>query len=192
MPLTDAMNTMLNGNIVRAGILVEFGFDSPQYFWVGSRPITTSDGKTWQGIRQLVSISGFDEEDDNLQASDVKVEISGVDESVLQLAVAEDRSLYIGSLLRFWISFFDEDFEPLDDPVAFKTAIIDGIEINHNVTGDGPEVRTLAVNGQNLYYGRNSPPASNYSNSDQQFRSPGDRGFEFVSDAVEEVIPVPW
>ncbi len=188
---SDAIQTILNGRMVRVGHSVEFQFDSPQYLWNGARQITTSDGKIWTAARHLCSIDGLDEEDDNLQASEITMTISGVDDSLLQTAVAEDRATYIGSLILTKLQFFDEDWQLQDDPFARNASIIDGIEISWATNDDGTARRVLSVKASNIFYGRSTPPASNYSDRDQQFRSPGDRGMQFTGNADEE-IEVPW
>lgn len=190
--LSASIQEMLNGRLVRVGHLCEFRVDDPKYLWDGHRTLDTLDGKTWEAARQLGSIDGLEEEDDNLQSSEMKFTLSGVDAELLQSAVAVDRSLYIGRLAFVWLQFFDADWQPLDNPVAYKCRIIDGIEVSHSVSDDGPEERSLSLTAQNMFYGRSTPPASNYSPRDQQFRSPGDRGLEFVSDVVKQQIHVPW
>ena len=190
--LSTAIQNMLNGRIVRVGHLVEFQFDSPKYLWNGSRTIITSDGKVWVGLGQLGSIDGLEEEDDNLQASDVRFSLSGVDDALLQAAVAEDRSTYVGRLVLTKLHFFDEDWQLLDDPIARNASILEGIEVSWSANDDGTHTRVLTATATNIFYGRSVPPAGNYSNRDQQFRSPGDRGLEGVGAAAETIIPVPW
>jgi len=194
--LAAAIQEMFNGRIVRVGHLVEFQFDetsdmAPLYLWNGSRTIEV-DGNDYVGLRELGSIDGLEEEDDNLQASEVQFSLSGVDDAILQTAVAADRGLYVGRLVFTKLQFFDADWQLLGDPIARNASIIDGIEVSWASNDDGTQTRVLTATATNIFYGRSTPPAGNYTSSDQQFRSPGDRGFEFISSLTRSVIRVPW
>jgi len=195
--LSATIQQMLNGGLVRAGHLVELQFEtassiSPVYLWNGFRTITV-DGNDYVGLRKLVSIDGLEEEGDNLQASEVRIAVSGVGAALLDAAIAENRASYIGKLLFTRLQFFNpDDWQLLDDPIARNASIIDGIEIDWSANDDGSQNRTLTVTAQNIFYGRSVPPAGNYSNRDQQFRSPGDRGFEYVGNVPGRVTQVPW
>lgn len=190
--LSNAIQTMLNGRMLRVGHLVEFQLDDPLRFWDGFRMLDTLDGREWSALKYLVSIDGLEEENDNLQASEITMSLSGVNSDLLQLAVAEDRASYIGRLIMTNLQFLTEDWQCQDDPIARNASIIDGIELTWKTNPDGSQTRTLSVKATNIFYGRSVPPAGNYSNRDQDFRSPGDRGLEFVAAAVEERIKVPW
>lgn len=192
MDLEAAVQTMLNGRIVRVAHAVEFQFDSPVYLWNGFRNVTTPDGKTWTAIGGLGSIDGMDEDDSNMQSTELRLTLSGADPSLLQTAVSEDREGYVGKLVFVWLIFFDSEWQPIGNPVARKAGIIDGIEVSRHSSDEGPATRTLSVTAQNIFYGRSVPPAAFYTNRDQQIRSPGDRGLQFVSDSQETVIPIPW
>lgn len=187
-----AIDNLLNKRIVRCAHMVELQLSSPFYLWNGFRNVTTSDGKTWNGIGGLGSIEGMEEDDSNMQSTEVRLMLSGVDANFLQMAISEDRELYVGKLLIIWLTFFDEDWQPIEAPVARKAGIIDGITVSRSSTDEGPSRRTLAMVAQNLFYGRSTPPAAFYSPRDQDIRSPGDLGLNFVSDSMETVIPIPW
>lgn len=194
--LSAAIQEMLNGRIVRVGHLVELQFDTtsniaPVYLWNGSRTINVG-GNDYVGRRELLSIDGLEEEGDNLQASELRISVSGVEPGLLQAAVSEDRGSYVGRPALVKLHFFDQDWQLLGDPIARNASIIDGIEIDWSANDDGSQTRPLTVTAQNMFYGRSVPPAGNYSNRDQQFRSPGDRGFEFVGNVPGRVTQVPW
>lgn len=189
---SQTIHDILDGRVVRVGHLVEFWFGSPQRLWNGFRNIKTSDDKVWYGIGGLGSISGLEDEHDNLQSTEMRLVVSGVDSALLQTAISEDRSLYVGKLVIVYLLFFNKDWQPLDLPVARKAGIIDGIDVSHVGNEDGTRTRTIGVTAQNIFFGRSVPPAAYYSNRDQQFRKPGDRGLEFISDSMDTVIQIPW
>jgi len=194
--LSAAIQEMLNGRLVRVGHLVELQFETtsniaPVYLWNGLRTINVG-GNDYVGLRELGSIDGLEEEGDNLQATELRLSVSGVDPGLLNAAIAEDRGSFIGKLAFVRLQFFDADWQLLGDPIERNASIIDGIEIDWSVNDDGSQTRALTVTAQNIFYGRSVPPAGNYSNRDQQFRSPGDRGFEYVGNVPGRVTQVPW
>lgn len=189
--LSNAINNMLNGRIVRVGHLVEFQFSQPKYVWNGDRQLEAG-GKTWEAFRRLGSIEGLEEEADNLQSTELKFVLSGVDSALLRTAVSEDRSTYVGKLVIVWLCFFDEEWQVIEDPIAFKAGIMDRVEVSLSTDDNGVSTRRVSLTAQNIFYGRSIPPYAYYTARDQQLRHPGDRGLEFVNELIEKVIPVPW
>lgn len=191
MSLPTVIQTLLEGRTVRVAHLVEFGFCTQvRRLWNGSYTLTTG-GHEWFGIRKLGSIDGLDDEG-VLQASQLKFTVSGVDARFLSLAIAEDRSEYIGRMVFVFMQFFDEDWQKLDGPQARAAGIIDGLQVTRSPIKDGGWQRTVTITAENIFYGRGLPPAGYFTNRDQQIRHPGDRGLEFIPEIQETVIKVPW
>lgn len=194
MSLPTVIQTLLEVRTVRVAHLVEFGFCTQvRRLWNGSYTLTTG-GHDWFGLRKLGGIEGLDDEG-VMQASQMKFTVTGVEPrlaSFLADAVAEDRSEYIGRIVRVWHQFFDEDWQKLDNPVARAAGIIDGLQVTRSPIKDGGWQRTVTITAENIFYGRGLPPAGYFTNRDQQIRHPGDRGLEFIPEIQETVIKVPW
>lgn len=190
MSLPAVIQTLLEGRTVRVAHLVEFGFCTQmRRLWNGHYTLTAG-GHEWFGIRKLGSIEGLDDEG-LLQASQMKFTVSGVDARFLSLAIGEDKSEYIGKMVKVFLQFFDQDWQPLDEPVARAAGIMDGIELSRQRAGDGWQ-RIATITAENIFYGRSVPPYGYFTNSDQQNRHPGDRGLEKIPEIQEAVIQVPW
>ncbi len=183
--------TLLSQRALRVAHLVQFDFlTTPKYLWNGFHDLTTG-GHTYQGLRKLGAIDGLEDQAD-MTATQLKFTLSGVDAVVLALAIGEDRDEYVGRMVTVWLQFFDSDWQKKGDPIARAAGIIDGIEISRARDQDGASIRTLTLTAENIFYGRGIPPAGNYTDRDQQFRFPGDRGLSFVNEVQNTVIQVPW
>lgn len=194
MSLSSTIQTLLEGRTVRCAHLVEFCFaGQARRLWNGNYKITAG-GHDWFGIRKLGSIEGLDD-DGALQSSELKFTVSGVDTRLLAMAVSENRAGYIGEIAKVWLCFFDEDWQVIQDdgnPVARAAGIIDGVEVSRQPMEGGGTQRIITLTAQNIFYARNIPPASFFTNRDQDIRFPGDRGLSYVGDLVETNIPFPW
>lgn len=191
MALSETIQALLEGRTVRVAHLVEFCFDGQaRRLWNGSYKITTG-GHDWFGIRKLGSIEGL-EHDGDLQSAELKFSVSGVDSRLLAMAVSENPEGYIGEIVKVYYQFFDEDWQLLDDPVARAAGIIDGVEVTRQPMEGGGTRRVITITAQNIFYGRGIPPASFFTNSDQQQRFPGDRGLSYLSELQDTNIPFPW
>lgn len=191
----NTIRARLQGRTVRLAHLVSFDFDAlsgfePAYLWNGSRAFI-SGGHTWNGLRGLGKIDGL-EESLALQATTITATLTGVDSNLLAVAVSEDRAHYVGRMLRVFLQFFDEDWQPLDDPFARAAGIMDGMTVNRSQNGDGATVRSIAVTAPNIFAGRRVPPFGYFTDRDQQQRSPGDLGCQHIPELQNASIPVPW
>lgn len=155
-----------------------------------SHTITTG-GHSWFGIRKLGGIEGLEGSGD-LAAAQIRVTVSGVDSRFLATAISADRDEYIGRQANVFLQFFDDDHQPLEDPIARVSYIIDGIEISRVPMDGGGTRRTISVTATNMFYGRGIPRASRFTNVDQQQRYRGDRGLSYLSDLIDTNIPFPW
>lgn len=192
MSLSATIQTLLEGRTVRVAHLVEFCFRSQaRRLWNGSYMIHTG-GHDWFGLSKLgAGIEGL-EDDGGLQANEMRFSISGVDSRLLSVAVSEDRADYIGAHVKVFYQFFGEDWQLLDDPVARAAGIIDGLEVTRQPMEPAGTRRIISLTAQNIFYGRVTPPASFFTNRDQDARFPGDRGLSYVADLIETNIPFPW
>lgn len=191
----NTIRAKLQGRVVRMAHLASFDFDAlsgfePAYLWNGSRAFV-SGGHTWNGLRGLGQLDGLDEAV-ALQATTITATLSGVDSTLLNLAVSEERSHYVGRMLRVYLQFFDEDWQPLDNPFARAAGIMDGMEVARTQAADGATIRTISVTAPNIFSGRRVPPYGYFTDRDQQQRSPGDLGLQHIPELQNASIPVPW
>lgn len=188
---------LLGQRALRVAYLLQLDFKTtPQYLWSGHYSLMVG-GHTWQAIppRLIGGIEGLEEAAD-MSSTQMKFMLSGVDAATLALAIGEGRDEYVGHLDTVWLQFFNAmTAQPVGEPIARSAGIMDGIEISRARDGDQDKqnsVRTLTLTAESIFYGRGVPPASNYTERDQKFRSEGDRGLDFVNEVQNVVMPIPW
>lgn len=190
----DAIGGILEGRRVNMGMLVEFQFASgTERVWTGVRDLT-SGGFTWFGIGKLNARVGGLQDTLSDESSDIELSVSGADltDSIAVKALSEDRSEYIGRLVRLWLQFFDDEFQNLDSPYPFKAGLMDAPEIDRVPNQGGGWTRTIRITASNIFYGRSSPKYAFWTDADQQQRFPGDKGLERVPELQRKVIHQPW
>jgi hypothetical protein len=75
------------------------------------------------------------------------------------------------------------DGQSVGDPVLLHKGYIHDIFLTENVS----EV-SLTIRAETVFAARNWTPLGEYTDRDQQSRSPGDRGCEYVPTLVDKVI----
>lgn len=184
---SETVSAVAAGNTVVAALLVFLDFeDDPRRLWTGFGDLVTNDGHTWSGIGQLVEIDGLSASI-GMSAQPMSFKLSGVDSTIMSLAASEadkvkDRQCVV------YLQFFDEEtLQPLDIPYAIKTGILDQMSF------DAPSAseRTITVSAEGNWTNRKRPAYSLYTDRDQNWRYPGDRGLEQVADLVNKTIRWP-
>lgn len=192
MALPETIQALLAGRTVRCAHLVEICLvTQARRIWNGNYKITTSDGHDWFGNKKLIAIEGLEHDGDG-QSSEIRVTVSGTDARFLALAISGDKSEYVGRHVKIFNQFFDSDRQLLDAPQARAAGIMDGFEISRSPMDPAGTRRTIGLTAQNMFYGRSQPPASLFTDSDQQQRFPGDRGLQYLADLQDTNIPFPW
>lgn len=189
------INAYLAGRHVNMRPLVLFDFaDGEQALWQGEYDLT-SGGKTWKGMGGIASMDGLDAAA-TLESSAMTFTLSGVEPtdapvSFAAIAKNSDRSNYVRRLVTVYIQFFDEDWQPLDDPFAIKAGLMSNMTMSRSRANNG-FLRTISLTANNIFYGRGVAPSAYYTDRDQQTRYPGDKGLQFIPSLQNKQIPVPW
>jgi hypothetical protein len=187
----EAVVALLSQKALRVAHLVQFDFLSvPKYLWNGSYDLTVG-GHTWSGLRNLGGIEGLEESSD-LTATQMRFTLSGVNADTLAIAVGDNRDEYVGRTVTVWLQFFDSSWQPVGTPVARSAGLMDGITISRARNDEQNSTRVLTLTAENIFAGRGVPPAGNYTDADQRFRSPTDRGLSFINEVQNTVVEVPW
>ena len=160
-------------------LLVELHFDPIVYVFSGVGEFTWG-GKTFLGVGNLGTIDGVEETQD-LKAADLRMTLSGVDPSLVALALDDD---YQGEAAFFWVAFLDSDHQMVGDPVGPWEWEME------NMTGEIGETGTLTLTATNIMAKWDKPNNSRYTHEEQQRLYPGDMGLEYVVDTVE--TPLQW
>ncbi len=154
---------------------VEMLFDTaPVRLWtgLGDRII---DGETYQGAGSLLGVSGLEEASD-LSARSANVTLSGVDASVISLALQEP---YQGRKCRILFGLRD-----IDGFAELFAGSINTMDIRHDALSV-----TVEVTVDSKLVALNRARNRRYTHEDQQARYPGDTFFSFVTDFQDRAIP---
>ena len=186
--------TALGGGKVEAAFLLHLAFATePVFLWQGYGVLHTSDGRTWQGLGALGSISGI-EQAVNGDAPEASFMLSGVDAQVVRLARDEFLTEVKGRIATVYIQFFgvDDAADPdnqrvLDAPYPIWA----GRCMTPDFTFGEDDDRSIAISAESLFSLRSRPQFSMYTDADQQHRYPGDKGFQFVGSLINKVVTWP-
>ena len=129
------------------------------------------------GVGRLGSISAT-EESSELQASGVKMSLSGIPPEFISAAFENAQ----GRTAKIWLGFLDGAYRVVADPVLVFSGLIDKSDI---ALGSEGKV-TISVENRLVAWER--PKVRRYTNEDQQQLFPGDKAFEFVNPTVEKEL----
>lgn len=181
------VSAKLAGRTVSRLWLAHLDFEgAPKHVFLGHGKINTLDGQEWDGIGTLVSIEGLGSAV-GMAATPLKFTLSGVNSDIIALASAEadlvnDRRCIV------YLQFFDEDTgELLDNPYAIRTGIMDVLSFD----AVNPNNWSISVSAEGNWTNRKRPAYSLYTDRDQTWRHPGDRGLEQVADLVNRTVRWP-
>lgn len=130
------------------------------------------DGQVWTGAGQMLGISQIEEADD-LVAVSCTVSLAGESQALLSANIGAARQGLPG---RVWVGFLDEAGDLVGEPFEAFSGRFDVPDI----LDDGIECR-LSARYESRLIGLTRPRIRRWTHQDQQLRSPGDKGFEFVT-----------
>lgn len=186
----ETIQAHLAGRTVRVSFLVLFDFvTQPMRVWTGAGALTTG-GFPWYGLGSLGSISGL-EQAVNGEAPETTFILSGINSEIVAIARDEWESEAKDRLAKVLLQFHnDSDDKPLTTYDA-PYAIWAGRMQTPRFQFQGPRTRRITVTAETLFTLRSRPSFSQYTDSDQNARFPGDRGFEFVPGLINKTVPWP-
>lgn len=154
----------------QAAILLKFSFLSETMrVFTGFGKFKTLDGQEWEGVGDVVSIEGLSSVI-GANAPPGRIVLNGASPENLQLA-AGSRGEYEGRPLQLFLQLINEGVLTTLLPLGLRLMTTMDIS-RRDVT------RTITLNHESIFINRNTPAASAYSDRDQQYRFPGDRGLE--------------
>lgn len=170
------------GRTVRASLLVFFDFlEDPMRVWPGSGPLIAG-GYEWSGLGEIGSIEGLEQAIGTV-APTTTFNLSGVSPEIVTLA-RQSSDRVKGRAAVVYIQFFDAEWQPLDQPYAVWTGVLDQMKY----MASGPSQRTVTVSAEGLWTNRRRPKYGLYTDRDQKARFPGDRGLELVTTLASKAV----
>jgi len=179
--LTAGMITEMGAKLFRPLVLVKFEFDSGDLrLWNGIRPLTFNS-EVYTGAGNLLEISGI-EETQVLKAAKVTFTLSGIDQTAISIALAEN---YQGRPVTLWFGALDASENIIDAPVIQFRGKLDIMTME-----DDGQTAIITVTAENDLLGLERPRERRYTDEDQELDYPDDRFFEFVEGLQEKEFPV--
>lgn len=176
--LTAAVTAAVTSDLVRLCRLFYADFESgPIYLHDGVGTITW-DGNDYGGVGTYGGISGT-EEDSEQSASQVTFTLSGIDPSMISIALGEH---YQGRDIISYLGYMNADGQLILDPIIEFKGKMD----NMNITiGNTATIELRAVDERADW---DRPRVGRWNNADQQARYPGDKGLEFAEETNNKEI----
>ncbi len=175
--LTAQMIAAADGEVIRDFNLLELQFStSTVRLWNGFGDLQWNN-ETWTGAGNLLGISQI-QESTGVEALGIRVELSGVNQAIVTLAVNED---YQGRPATLYLGQFDEDGDIIPDPVPIFGGYMDVMTIE-----SAGEASTISIAIENKMIAFERPYVRRYTDEDQKIEHPTDKGFEFVA-AIQDL-----
>ena len=186
--LPSVIAAALQKRTIRRARLVMADFRSGALrLWSGRMPLVAG-GETWVATHGLVQISEIDMASGAF-ASPFAITLAGMpgdNIATYTRLMLYDASEYRGRRVVVYSQYFDEEWQPLDSPVALRTGVMDKPKFSGRA---GQESITLQC--ESALVSRKRPRYSNYTDPDQQARYAGDTGFEYAPVAAGKTLKMP-
>lgn len=162
---------------VRREFLVELLFTSiPVRCWTGRGDLVAA-GYQWSGLGEFATIDGLDAPIGE-SAPLLQIGLSGVDPLIALLA-RNAKTEVSGRTVRVLMAFFDDAGQLLGQPITIRTATMTRMKFDCELTK-----WNITCEAETFFVRRSQPLFSALTHTDQDARSPGDKGLEFVASMV--------
>lgn len=170
--LEIALATELAAPVLRPVVGCEFLFDGGTVrLWTGYGNLTLN-GETFVGAGALLGISDY-EETANVEAKGLTFSLSGIESSILSLALGEP---YQGRVCNLYLGAVDDAGALVSDPYTLFSGLMDTMTIE-----EAGETCTVAVSAESRMVLLTRAKERRYTHQDQQAEYPDDLGLEFVA-----------
>lgn len=188
--VTAATSAEFNAAQLRPVLFVEIKvapFNSPpeEYvrLWNGKGPIewdSTGDSppspQTWLGAGRFGSISPITETPE-IRAEGVQLTLSGIDASILQMALDD---IIVGYPVKIWFGALNSSGVVVANPYQSFSGRVDAVQVEV-----GGQTASVAVLCESDLVRLQIPKVRYWSHADQQIEFPGDTGFSRVESLKE-------
>ncbi len=176
--ITPAMITASNEAVVKPALLAKLEFDSGDVFLNNINRDIEFSGDVYIGVGNFGSISRVDETSD-FSVSSIELILSGIDSSILSLALTEDTQGRLGTI---YLAYFDSGFDLVADPMIIYKGLMDNYQV---LFGKNGTVK-LTINHRLARWSQTNERRRN--NTSQQAEFPADKFFERVEENQNKVL----
>lgn len=180
----------LAATTARAAWLCRMEFKSATVFrWAGNT-VLEAGSETWKPTFGQVAIDGMGWSGEPVSRQ-VTLSLSGVDDEILPLAIAEtneadQQPIYL------YLQLFDADWQNVGGLIPSAVGLMQPPRVDRTVaTEDEGAVQSITLPFENLFYNRSRPANGRYTDTDQKRRFPDDRMCDFVSSLVFKTLKWP-
>lgn len=182
----ETVDAVLNNRTIRAALLAKFEFATgTDRVWAGFGNRVMGDGYSYKGMGKFGSVDGLSARND-LAAEPMTFKLSGVWPELVTIAKQSADDVK-GRLCTVSVQFFEDDWSPLDQPIALRSAVMD--QMQYQATG--PDQRNISLTAEGLFAARGQAPFAYYTDRDQNARFAGDRGLEGVAALIYRIVTWP-
>jgi hypothetical protein len=161
--------------------LVEVYFDDQTVYLTDSYKTITYAGNDYSGVGHFLGFSDI-EESTEVVVSNVTLSLSGIDQVWISNALNQD---YIDRTIKIRLAFLDASQTLVIDPVLIFEGRMNQPSISEDPDGGKS---TVSVSATNAWVDFSRKTGRHTNHEEQQIHFPGDKGFEFASEIVKDVI----
>ncbi|MBJ6986948.1 MULTISPECIES: hypothetical protein [unclassified Devosia] len=172
---------LAEGRRVAVAVLFEFEFASGTQRFTDREGYLTVDGHEWLGLGQLLSVSGL-EQSVKMSAPQATFMLSGVDAFLVSVA-ANGSYEATGRPCAVYLQFLTEAGTSLDSKIAIWAGVMDTPRMSARLGQ-----QAISLTAETLFVDRVRAPWGLQTDTDQQARWPGDRGFEFAPSLLFKTV----
>lgn len=178
--LTTALRDALLASKVNLILLAYFDFASGAVrVWNGQGDLSWNS-QTWRGLGEFGSVSPIEEGVD-LSARSVTFQLRGIPSDLLTAAMTDH---YQGREASLWLAALTDAGAIVADPFKIFSGRMDVME----VIDDG-RTGAITLTGESRLIDLQRSRERRYTDEDQQFAYPGDRGCEYVAGLQNKQLP---
>lgn len=177
----STFSTQLSSSQTRPFYAVEFLYTQPLRMWTGYGEFNIFS-QDYLGLGNLISIGQVQESADT-KASGINITLSGLDTSVLSGAFNETQQGIVVHLYFGVLTITDNALAIVDTPYQIFSGTVDTVSIAE----DG-QTSTIAYTIESKLISLEKALNFRYTDQDQKFFFPNDKGLEFVDDVQNKSI----
>lgn len=174
-------STQLSSSQTRPFYAVEFLYPQPLRVWTGYGNFTIAS-QIYSGIGNLMSISDISETAET-KASGISIQVGGLNTDILSTSLLQTQQGIIVNIYFGVLTTTDNALVIVDSPYLLFSGNVDTVVIAEN-----SENSTISFNVENKLIALENPIDFRYTDQDQKFFFPNDKGLEFVDDLQDKNI----
>ena len=174
-------STQLASTAVNPFFAVEFLYPQPLRVWTGTTAFII-DGQTYLGLGNLISIDQVGETAET-KANGMKVTCGGLDTNVLANSLNDTQQGILVNIKFGVLTTTDNALTVVDTSYTLFSGYVDTVAIDEQ--GDSS---TIQFSIESKLIALETPLDFRYTDQDQKFFFPNDRGLEFVDDLQDKNV----